>query len=78
MIAPPPPGTIIEGVTGAPTETSTLPSWWTKYSGFIFLGFALGTYAIGGTRLGTPIALFLLVAIIMAGNTAIQGKSSTS
>jgi hypothetical protein len=66
-----------EAVSGAPSETTVLPKWWTEYSGIIFLGFAILAYSIGGTRFGLPMALFLAIAIIYSANIAIV-KPTTS
>jgi len=66
-----------EAVSGTGTDTTTLPKWWTEYSGFIFLGFALLAYSIGGTRFALPMALFLAIAIIYSANIAIV-KPTTS
>jgi hypothetical protein len=67
-----------EAVSGTGTDTTTLPKWWTEYSGFIFLGFALLAYSIGGTRFALPMALFLAVALIVAANKAILSKTTTT
>ena len=66
-----------EAVSGAPSETTVLPKWWTEYSGIIFLGFAILAYSIGGTRFALPMALFLAIAIIYSANIAIV-KPTTS
>lgn len=65
-----------EAVSGAPSETTVLPKWWTEYSGIIFLGFALLAYSIGKTRLAVPMALFLGIAVIVAANHALLGTST--
>jgi hypothetical protein len=69
--------TVGEATSGATTETTVLPKWWTEYSGFIFLGFAVLAYSIGGTRFALPMALFLAIAIIYSANIAIV-KPTTS
>jgi hypothetical protein len=65
-----------EAVSGAPSETTVLPKWWAEYSGIIFLGFAMLAYSIGKTRFAVPMALFLGIAVIVAANHALLGKST--
>ncbi len=66
-----------EAVSGTTSETTQLPAWWSEWSGFIFLGFALLAYAIGGTRFGLPMALFLGIAIIVAANKALLSTTTS-
>ena len=63
-----------EAIAGS--EDTQLPAWWSEWSGFIFLGFALLAYSIGKTRLAVPMALFLGIAVIVAANHALLGTST--
>jgi hypothetical protein len=70
--------TVGEATSGATSETTVLPKWWTEYSGIIFFGFAILAYSIGGTRFGLPMAIFLAIAVIVAANKAILSKTTTT